>query len=325
MTVINKYCALCGSVAHKLHSQVEDYFFGASGYWDIYQCSSVVCSVAFPSPAPSDEVLAKAYESYYTHGSSQSWAIDTFKAGLARLAYAKLQFDWWAEVPLLGRLIEEGRLSSGSIPPKSDGIIGDIGCGSGDRLAFLQRVGWGSAVGVDPDPSAVVRANSLGRQVCLGSAEQLPWADCSIDAAILHHVIEHVRYPDMALREVLRVLKPGGSVALITPNITSITHQRRGQHWRGLEAPRHLTIFTLNALVKTVQDTGFLIECARSSARSGAWNDGESQRVQIDVTPKRVLRSHLRADTMFRQQSAAISRGEQIGDELLVVARRPHD
>lgn len=323
MSAPNYCCPLCGSVAQMLHTQVEDYFFGSPGHWDLYQCTAVDCSVAFPSPTPSDAELANAYGHYYTHGSRNRWWLDSFKVGLTRQAYGAALGPWCNNLPLLGRLIEDAILSTGNIQPQSGGLIGDIGSGSGDRLDLLRRAGWKDAVGVDPDPAAVIAANRLGRRVSQGSVEQLPWADHTLDAAILHHVIEHVRHPDVALREVLRVLKPGGRVALVTPNIASSTHQRRGRHWRGLEVPRHLTIFTLNALIKTVRDAGFLVECARSSARSGAWNDGESQYVQTGIAQKGVIGRYVRADAMFRQQTAAIARGEQIGDELIVVARRP--
>jgi SAM-dependent methyltransferase len=325
MTRSTVACRLCGASAKILHFQVQDYFFGSPGSWDLFECSSIGCGCVFPVPEPSDEILTKAYTTYYTHNADDKMLAIFLKSWVARVAYSKFPSSWCLNVPIVGRLVEDAVLATGGLNPHLGGTIGDIGCGSGHRLDLLKRVGWARAVGVDPDQLAVSIANKLGRSVRHGLAERLPWPDRELDAAFLHHVIEHVRDPDVALSEAFRVLKPGGRISVITPNVSCETHQRHGPHWRGLEVPRHLTIFTMQALVAAINDAGFVIESARSSARGGAWNDSESQAIGRGVSTDSIFRRHVHASSVFRKQRITISHGEEIGDELVVIARRPFD
>lgn len=320
-------CPLCGGKTVLLHSQVGDYYFGAPGNWDIYQCKASACGVAAPLPSPDEAVLEQAYNCYYTHGSAENRGADYLKALLARLSYLgcpSSDLPLGARWPILGRLLENGRLATGSIRPHSNGVIADIGCGSGDRLTLLARSGWGRTVGVDPDPAAVAAGMRQGRRLIQGSAEALPWPDSLLDAAMMHHVLEHVRHPSIALDEAFRTLKPGGQITVLTPNVNSETHLHRGPYWRGLEVPRHLTVFSLDALVKLVRGAGFVVDIARSSARSGAWNEAESSRAETGTTSAASLLSrYWFADALYRHQSKTIASGQEIGDELLVVAHRP--
>jgi SAM-dependent methyltransferase len=322
-------CPSCGGNAELIYASVPDYYFGASGSWDIYRCSALACGVAAPLPTPDDSVLEKAYRHYYTHRSVvDSHAKSKLKAIFARLAYASRNqsFDLWAaHWPILGQLLEEGRLATGAIRPVPGGIIADIGCGSGERLSILKAAGWGRAIGVDRDPEAVADGFRQGRRLELGSAEHLPWPDKSVDAAMMHHVVEHVRKPQKALSEAFRILRPGALLSILTPNIDSAAHQKHGRFWRGLEAPRHLTIFSLRALVSAVRSVGFEVECARTSGRSAAWNDAEALRIKGGIPeqpPLGWVARTFRSDVCFRRQAVSIQEGQQLGDELLVVARR---
>lgn len=98
----------------------------------------------------------------------------------------------------------------------------DLGCGSGTITADLaQRVGpEGSAVGVDVEASVLqsAAAHAASRGVVNatfveGSAYALPFPDGTFDVVHAHQVLQHLSDPVSALREALRVLKPGGFLA----------------------------------------------------------------------------------------------------------------
>ncbi|WP_209306361.1 class I SAM-dependent methyltransferase [Blastococcus sp. CT_GayMR19] len=100
----------------------------------------------------------------------------------------------------------------------------EIGCGTGNLLLAAKRSQpAATVVGVDPDLTALARAQrkahrrGLAVQLDRGYADELPYADDSVDVVLssfmLHHVPADRREP--AMREVRRVLRPGGALHLV--------------------------------------------------------------------------------------------------------------
>jgi hypothetical protein len=73
----------------------------------------------------------------------------------------------------------------------------------------------------------------------------------------MSHSIEHLHDPVDVLHEIRRILQPGGTVWIDTPNLNSNGHKVFGADWRGLEPPRHLVLFTTAALSSTLSRAGF--------------------------------------------------------------------
>lgn len=107
----------------------------------------------------------------------------------------------------------------------------DAGCGVGMYVAAFRRFS-DSAFGVDLDPEKVAQAAGEGRCVQVASVEALPFADASFDAVLSHEVIEHVGNDRAAVAEAVRVLKPGGRLAIFAPNRLYF-FETHGFFWRG--------------------------------------------------------------------------------------------
>lgn len=92
----------------------------------------------------------------------------------------------------------------------------DVGCGTGTMLTHLAA--YGKAQGVDIDEEAIGYCRDRGlTEVRLGSAETLPFEDESFDLVTALDVIEHLDDDTVALREIRRVLRPGGLVLVTVP------------------------------------------------------------------------------------------------------------
>jgi SAM-dependent methyltransferase len=138
--------------------------------------------------------------------------------------------DWRIEANLL---IDLARVSKGT-------RVLEIGCGGGGLLRLLRERG-ASAVGIDTLSVALnlvrerLDADERGQTrikeknqcsamfvrvplVQIGEGGALPFRDAAFDAIVGQHVIEHLPDADAALREWKRLLKPGGRLALATPN-----------------------------------------------------------------------------------------------------------
>lgn len=93
----------------------------------------------------------------------------------------------------------------------------DLGCGRGGVVEELwgQAAGW---VGVDPDRASLVEHRLAHLPRAAAGAETLPFPDGTFDLVTCSWVLEHLPEPERALREVARVLTPGGSFVFLTPN-----------------------------------------------------------------------------------------------------------
>ena len=130
----------------------------------------------------------------------------------------------------------------------------------------------------------------------LGDGQALPFRDGTFDAVVATEVIEHVRYPYRLLREIRRVLRPGGHVLLSTPNV-AIPANRIALAVFGLfpddrtlhEEPDvgHIHFFTRRSLLEAVGKEGFRI------ARE--WDfllQFGPHRYLADTSLERILRNH---------------------------------
>lgn len=115
------------------------------------------------------------------------------------------------------KLAEEAELES------ADRVL-EIGCGTGNLALMVKRMRPQlEVVGLDPDPKALARAGRKARhagvaiQLDRGFADELPYPDGSFDRVLsslmFHHLAADLRAP--SLRQVLRVLRPGGSLHLM--------------------------------------------------------------------------------------------------------------
>ena len=128
-----------------------------------------------------------------------------------------------------------GRLKNAGL--KRHHRIIDYGCGSGLLVKFLRRAGY-NAVGYDPysqqhgDPATLTH---------------------TYDVLIAQDVIEHAANPRQALKVLDSLAKPGGLIAIGTPNAAGIDFSHP-QHIHPLHQPYHRHIFAFDALEKLVTD-----------------------------------------------------------------------
>lgn len=324
-------CPICGAEGDLAEQAVPDFYFEFPGAWDFAQCRSSTCGAMWQDPAPEDSVLAASYAQYYTHnseagGSFAEW-LNRCATRIALFAgHRSLPCFGGAAVPVLSRLAEHLLLSNGVVAPIRHGKFLDIGCGSGERLPRLSALGWAEVIGVEPDGAAVESGRRRGNHIQLGQAEALPIATESVDVAFFHHVIEHVRSPAVALKEAWRVLKPGGCIVLLTPNITSHNRLGLGKYWRGFEAPRHLVLFGATSLRRAVEEAGFQEINIGSSYRSSAWVAGLADKFKsAGARSQGWLGRQLAAEGAVLQGYWARLPGRMAGDELVCLARKSEE
>ena len=130
----------------------------------------------------------------------------------------------WVEIPAMLR----------ALPVSPGSRILEIGCGRGVGLVALAescRPSRLAGLDIDPELIALARARLASRGVAaelhVGDARQLPYDDASFDVVVDFGTCYHIDQPAAALREVARVLTPGGQFIHESPLAQLIAHPWR--------------------------------------------------------------------------------------------------
>jgi SAM-dependent methyltransferase len=155
-------------------------------------------------------------------------------------------------------------------------LVVDVGCGDGRSAGVAAQASPGHRfVGVDWSADAIAQARGRGLSLVRAGVDgvALPLASGVADAVIMSELIEHLVDTDAALDEARRVLRPGGSLLLSTPNLAAWYNRGllalgmqpvfsevslRGVYGRpGSQVAGHLHMFTKGALTGLLAARGF--------------------------------------------------------------------
>jgi ubiquinone/menaquinone biosynthesis C-methylase UbiE len=195
----------------------------------------------------------------------------------------------------------------------------DVGCGPGSVTLDLAEVLGpdGTVVGVDAAANVVGRARAAGvergdRRTRFETADAygLPFADDSFDVVHAHQVLQHLDRPVAALREMARVCRPGGIVAVRDVDYGATTwepHSEALTRWLDLytalaranggepHAGRHLVGWAEEAGLADITDSASAWTYARPEERTWlaqSW----ATRVRESLRPQAVARGHAEAE-----------------------------
>lgn len=265
-------CPVCASFGRLQYQNLTDDLCQVPGMWSMYICTDHKCGTYWLNPAPLVRELGKLYESYTTH-STPALVSETQNSLARRLLnhvrsaiYAKYQYKSLVHPYLQAVLRAVARIHPGwynsqlnqllYVPFIENGHLLDVGCGNGNAMVRFRDRGW-RVTGIDFDESAIREASTKGLDVYTGDLKEIQFPSNTYDVVFLSHVIEHVPEPIAFLSECYRILKPGGLLIALTPNADSRSHVHFREHWRGLEIPRHLQVFTPASLANTATQAGF--------------------------------------------------------------------
>jgi 2-polyprenyl-3-methyl-5-hydroxy-6-metoxy-1,4-benzoquinol methylase len=230
-------CLLCGSGRAEHLVEAMDNAGGQAGQRiAIVRCQD--CGLCFTNPRPSQATMAQFYPaSYEPHRPrrlrpTRPW----LPAFVARRSRQERHVAWHGQ----GRLL-------------------DVGCGGGTFLQHMNRCGW-QTTGLDVSTAAVDRIRTeLGLHALSGTLPHAGLAAGSFDVVTMWHSLEHLHAPLDALREVYRLLVPGGRLLVEVPNIDGMPFLWFHDSWYGLDLPRHLTHFTPRTLTQMLAKAGFRV------------------------------------------------------------------
>ena len=228
-------CALCGGVRFKPFLSCEGFAY--------VKCAA--CALVQINPQPLSANVERRYSE--TYGNEYlSYEIHNEQAffELQKLAFADADFI---------RMEQE-------LMQHADGKarVLDVGCATGAMLAFLRGRGWQTA-GVEISPSAEYARNERGLDVLRQNFEDCRFPPEMFDLVHASHLIEHLNDPGTFFREAWRVLRRGGYLLLITPNIDGFQARLMGSRWRSAIFD-HLYLFSVHTVTAMLRTQGFIIK-----------------------------------------------------------------
>jgi SAM-dependent methyltransferase len=339
-------CPLCGDAGRPAYVGLSDFLYDVPGTWSFRQCGRSTCGALWLDPRPTPEDIGKAYETYYTHEQQDGPAprgsrrngpvVRLLRRG--RDAHLARRFGYGSRDAggRSGRIVAHAMAALPGVrdladdtacflpAPGTHNAFLEVGFGNGTQLRRMRRLGW-QVTGVEQDPSAAQSARAQGFSVLLGDLAQHKLDDGSFDAVYGSHCLEHVHEPLETLRECRRLIRPGGALVMVTPNADSWGRRRYGKSWLGLDAPRHLTVFSASSLADLASQAGFtdvrvkvtsrgaalIVACSSSIRRNGKLPHGQ----------RMPLRTWLVGVSAQLLESLLLTLGRSVGEELVLIAR----
>jgi SAM-dependent methyltransferase len=164
----------------------------------------------------------------------------------AKLIHQSVLPDPPRPLSLIMRLLMSMRMLwlRGMVPALRDQSIQivDAGCGDGQFLEFLQRLGYCHVIGIEPEPERLrhARARKVPVVPSKAAAETRLGGPLAADIVIVWHVLEHVPQPLDFLRNYGACLKSGGMIIVSVPNQQSIQTRLFGYFSAFPDYGRHL-------------------------------------------------------------------------------------
>ena len=139
----------------------------------------------------------------------------------------------------------------------------DLGCAAGAISHFLSTLGC-ETVGVDAEPRAIAKAGELFPDLRfeLADVAALPFEEASFDKAVAADLVEHL--DDATFRAMLgesrRVLKPGGTLSIYTPNPRHPIERMKKRDLILAQNPTHIGLRDLNTLTRMLSESCFSVD-----------------------------------------------------------------
>jgi SAM-dependent methyltransferase len=220
--------ALDAANLSKEHIMITDSDYGK--IWDLSRCGR--CSYIFANPCPSPAFIQSLY------GETEDPLYQEEARGRSK------NFE-----RILDRL--------GKIHPEK-GLLIDVGAATGILMDIARKRGW-DVEGVEPSSWAVRTAREkYGLVILEGAFESAPLQEEKYTVVSMVDFLEHIPHPFEAISLAQKVLVPGGTLCLVTPDVNSLAARIMGQKWWHFR-PGHLGYFSKKSLLSLMHRGGFRV------------------------------------------------------------------
>lgn len=220
-----------------LGCQANPVVFTVKNTYPIYKC--LACKLLFVRPLP--VASTDIYSADYFQGAHQGFGYTDYDQDKEAMRSTFVKYLEYIEKnkQLPGRLL-------------------DVGAATGFFLSIAKHRGW-EVAGIELSDFAAEIGRKKGIDIRTGTLGDTDFAPHSFDVITLWDVIEHMSDPATELAEVWKLLKPGGIVAINTPDANSLLARALGKQWHALVPPEHLYYFSAKNLGDLLKAKNFMV------------------------------------------------------------------
>jgi SAM-dependent methyltransferase len=259
-------CPLCGGADHRSLFEKQGFTF--------VRCAD--CRLVFVNPQVREDVVLSEYRTAETN-------------------------DLWFDVLTSERQLALDREKFTEIldllePYRGEGRLLDVGCSIGLFLDLARERGW-HGTGIEFAPRALAYArDTYDLDVLDVPLDEAGFEDESFDAVGLLSVLEHTNEPRRMLADVARVLRPGGAVYVVVPNVESLACRVLHERARTFDGRNHLVYFSPSTLRDCLDRSGFDVPHVATKVSSFApvaehlaYEEPYSDAELAEEVPRRIL------------------------------------
>ena len=252
------YCRICGNGEKNLSFIAREMMFGFRDEFEYYQCAECGCLQIKDIPSN----ISKYYpENYYSYSNKNNNTLkNVYMKGKQYLEYKmakqslgqgnfigkmlakKYDYPTWSEWIKIAKL-------------RLDSMILDVGCGAGDLLLAMRRVGFSKLTGVDPYLEKDIHYENEVT-VLKRSLNEL---EGKYDFIMLNHSFEHMDDPLPTLNNIHRLLSADQFALIRIPVVQCHAWETYGVNWYQLDAPRHFFLHTEKSMEILAAQAGFKV------------------------------------------------------------------
>ena len=226
---ISQPCAVCGEATHSFYAKKNNCI--------VYRCD--ICRTLSMFPVPSVAAIEAVYGQEYFSGAGKGFG------------YVDYDVDKQAMTGTFERHLIRFEKMRGAA-----GRLLDIGAATGFFMRIEANRGWETS-GVEISAYAAELGRSRGLHIETGSLSATSFSAQSFDLITMWDVIEHFPDPISDIKKAASLLKPGGLLAINTPDSGSLFAKIMGGHWHLLVPPEHIHYFNRPSLQGLLKKNGF--------------------------------------------------------------------
>lgn len=275
-------CKVCGNAAGNTAYTAREMMYGLRDEFTYFQCGEceTLQIAAFPPDMgryyPGDYYSFKPYDGKKFRGAMGAFKRMQYRAAVFRKGIFQWLWTAFFDVP-------DYRIFKGLGVTTQTRIL-DVGCGNGRSFLYpLAEVGFRNLLGCDPFIQADI-AYPNGLRVRKASVFEV---EGQWDVITYHHAYEHVPDPIENMRQVARLLAPGGVCIIRIPTASSYAWEHYRVNWAQLDAPRHFFLHSRTGMRRIGEMAGLELYAVVDDSRHFQFSGSEKYVADTALTAPR--------------------------------------